>query len=174
MNYLSVLFLALFWLLSIAAAVYVYTRFHRKDVNPAEPLQQTPRFAFPSDENETAAIDQFLYDRCCRYMVERRPFLVESFSLQDLANVLYTNKVYLSKTVNRFSGRNFKQYVNYYRVMYSMELYRKNMSLRVSELALLSGFRSETAYLRNFKIVMGELPSHWCARMRLKYNKDSK
>ena len=41
--------------------------------------------------------DQFLYDRCCRYMAEKRPFLVESFSLGDLASALYTNKVYLSR-----------------------------------------------------------------------------
>ena len=169
MNYLSVLFLALFWVLTVVAGIFLYARLHGKDATAAEPPSEPPRLDFPSDENETAAIDQFLYDRCCRYMVERRPFLVDAFSLQDLARVMYTNKVYLSKTINRFSGRNFKQYVNYYRVMYSMELFRKNMGLRVGELALLSGFHSETAYLRNFKIVMGEQPSHWCARMRQKY-----
>ena len=113
-------------------------------------------------------VDQFLYDRCCRYMADRKPFLVESFSLGDLASVLFTNKVYLSKTINYFSGKNFRSYVNHYRVMYAMELFRKNKSLTVSELGALSGFHSGTTFNQAFKAVMQESPSTWCARLRKK------
>ena len=45
-----------------------------------------------SQADGPAVVDQFLYDRCCRYMADRKPFLVESFSLGDLANVLFTNR----------------------------------------------------------------------------------
>ncbi len=117
---------------------------------------------------ELTAIDQLLYDRCCRYMTERRPYLVDSFSLQDLANAVYTNKGTLSRAINRFSGRNFRQYVNYYRVMYAMDLFRKNMGLRITDLYQLAGFHSVTSFFQSFKSVMGEPPSHWCARMRHK------
>ena len=91
------------------------------------------------------------------------------YQLQDLANSLYTNRSYLSKTINRFSGKNFRSYVNYYRVMYAMELFRANMSLRIIDLAELSGFRSESSFLNSFRSVMGEAPSIWCARIRKKY-----
>ena len=107
-------------------------------------------------------------------MVERRPFLVVDYQLQDLANSLYTNRSYLSKTINRFSGKNFRAYVNYYRVMYAMELFRANMSLRINDLAQLSGFRSESSFLNSFKSVMGEPPSIWCARIRKKYRDKKK
>ena len=113
-------------------------------------------------------VDQFLYDRCCRYMADRKPFLVESFSLGDLASVLFTNKVYLSKTINYYSGKNFRSYINYYRVMYAMELFRKNKSLTVSELGALAGFHSGTTFNQAFKAVMQESPSTWCARLRKK------
>jgi AraC-like DNA-binding protein len=113
-------------------------------------------------------VDQFLYDRCCRYMADRKPFLVESFSLGDLASVLYTNKVYLSKTINYYSGKNFRSYINYYRVMYAMELFRKNKSLTVTELGSLAGFHSGTTFNQAFKAVMQESPSTWCARLRKK------
>ena len=96
---------------------------------------------------------------------------MESFSLQDLANAVYTNKGSLSKTIRRFSGRNFRQYVNYYRIMYAMDLFRNNMGLRVTELAQLSGFHTVTSFFQNFKYIMGEPPSHWCARMRRKQSK---
>ena len=121
-----------------------------------------------SQADGPGAVDQFLYDRCCRYMADRKPFLVESFSLGDLANVLFTNKVYLSKTINYYSGKNFRSYINYYRVMYAMELFRKNKSLTVSELGALAGFHSGTTFNQAFKAVMQESPSTWCARLRKK------
>ena len=121
-----------------------------------------------SQADGPGAVDQFLYDRCCRYMADRKPFLVESFSLGDLANVLFTNKVYLSKTINYYSGKNFRSYINYYRVMYAMELFRKNKSLTVTELGSLAGFHSGTTFNQAFKAVMQESPSTWCARLRKK------
>ena len=169
MNHLLVLLVALLCALVLVTgfALYLYLS-GRRASSPAAPAP--PVHADASALLETAAIDQFLYDRCCRYMMDHKPFLVESFTLQDLASAVFTNKAYLSKTINRFSGRNFRQYVNYYRVMYAMELFRNNMSLRVSELASQSGFHSETAFLQSFKKVMGESPSQWCARIRRKYN----
>ena len=121
-----------------------------------------------SQADGPGAVDQFLYDRCCRYMADRKPFLVESFSLGDLANVMYTNKVYLSKTINYYSGKNFRSYINYYRVMYAMELFRKNKALTVTELGSLAGFHSGTTFNQAFKAVMQESPSTWCARLRKK------
>ena len=121
-----------------------------------------------SQADGPAVVDQFLYDRCCRYMADRKPFLVESFSLGDLASVLFTNKVYLSKTINYYSGKNFRSYINYYRVMYAMELFRRNKSLTVSELGSLAGFHSGTTFNQAFKVVMQESPSTWCARLRKK------
>lgn len=165
MNHLLVLLLTFLLAVATLVGVILYLRLHQKE----NELVSADTMPAPY---QTAAIDQYLYDRCCRYMTERRPFLVGSFTLQDLANALYTNKAYLSKTINRYSGKNFRQYVNYYRVMYAMELFRKNMGLRVTDMASLSGFRSETVFLRSFKLVMGEQPGHWCSRVRKKYNRN--
>lgn len=171
MNLLLV-FLAVLCALAVAVAVVLYVRLRQKMADATAVLQQRARSVDSlSAALESSAIDQFLYDRCCRYMTDRRPFLVPSFTLQDLANAVFTNKAYLSKTINHYSGKNFRQYVNYYRVMYSMELFRNNMSLRVTQLSELSGFRSETSYFQSFKKVMGESPSAWCARMRESHNK---
>ena len=167
MNHLFVLLSVVFFVFAmVLLGILLRLRRHSPDdtIGPSLP-------GFLSDsKGETAAIDQYLYDRCCRYMMERRPFLVPFFNLQDLSGALYTNKAYLSKTINRYSGKNFRQYVNYYRIMYAMELYRNNMGLRIRELADLSGFRSQTSFLRSFKEVMGEQPSVWCTRIRKKRN----
>jgi AraC-like DNA-binding protein len=173
---LPLLLLGLIGAAAVVAAVWLYLRL-RKMKTPARDAPQGPSRppASPSEKPlsnfEMLAIDQFLYDKVCRYMTEHKPFLVEGFSLQDLANAIYTNKVYLSKTINHYSGKNFRQYVNYYRVMYAMDLFRNNMSLRVSELAELSGFHSATSFFQSFRNVMGEAPSHWCRRVREKYKR---
>ena len=164
------LFLALFCVLAVAVSIVLYLRLRKKDAQMKAALEQPRMTDFPSEPYEMAAVDQYLYDRCCRYMTEHRPFLVDAFTLQDLATAVYTNKYYLSKTINRYSGKNFRQYVNYYRIMYAMELFRGNLSLRITELSALSGFHSTTSFNQSFKKVMGEAPSTWCARVRKKHN----
>ena len=166
---LALLILALLGALAVAVCVVLILRLRKKEDQIKAVLEQ-PRMADGlSAPYELAAIDQYLYDRCCRYMTEFRPFLVTSFNLQDLANAVYTNKYYLSKTINRFSGKNFRQYVNYYRIMYAMDLFRENKSLRITEMAHLCGFHSTTSFNQSFKAVMGETPSYWCARIRKKH-----
>ena len=168
---LLLLSLALLCAGALAVGVVLLVRLRRKEARLQKLLEQTGAADEESASYEMTAVDQMLYDRCCRYMTQRRPFLVDSFSLQDLSNAVYTNRGTLSKIIKRFSGRNFRQYVNYYRVMYAMELFRGNMSLRVSDLSQLSGFHSVTSFFQNFKNFMGEPPSHWCARVRRKQAK---
>lgn len=165
---LALLILALCCVSAVAVSAVLFIRLRRKEDQMKAALEQPRTADSLSAPYELAAIDQYLYDRCCRYMTEYRPYLVSSFSLQDLANSVYTNKFYLSKTINRFSGKNFRQYVNYYRVMYAMDLFKENKSLRVAEMAQLCGFHSTTSFNQSFKLVMGETPSIWCSRVRKK------
>ena len=157
---------AAFFPVAVAVGIYLYIRLRKKEAVLREALAQ-PAGSDPGKGDYSAAVlDQYLYDRCCKYMMERRPFLVDNYSIQDLSNALFTNRAYLSKTINKFSGRNFCGYVNYYRVMYAVELFRTNMSLKIVEMAELSGFHSATSFYQAFRSVMGEPPSHWCSRVR--------
>ena len=105
--------LMLFFAAAILAGVYFLGRFQAlRGVDRRSEPSPDKGGDTSSEADGPVAVDQFLYDRCCRYMAERKPFLVESFSLGDLARVLYTNKVYLSKTINYYSGKNFRNYVN--------------------------------------------------------------
>ena len=162
----TVYVLAAFLVAAVALGIYLFIRLRKKEARLREALSNPAFHEARPDNFSMAAFDQYLYDRCCKYMMERRPFLVDNYSLQDLANALFTNRAYLSKTINKFSGRNFCGYVNYYRIMYSVELFRANMSLKVTDMAELSGFHSVTSFYQAFRSVMGEPPSHWCSRVR--------
>lgn len=108
-----------------------------------------------------------LYKRILQYMDTHQPYLVESFSLDDLSGSLYSNKVYLSKTINLMSGRNFRQFVNYYRVNYSIELMKGNPRMKIQELSTMSGFHNVVSYNQSFRLFMGESPGEYLHKLQL-------
>lgn len=117
--------------------------------------------------NDEDARMSALYSRVIRCMEEQQPFLEDDFSLEKFSRMMFTNKTYLSKVINSYSGRNFKQFVNYYRVQYSIELIKKDPRLSVMELAQMSGFHSTVTYNMAFRINMNDTPgafSKGCSR----------
>lgn len=102
-----------------------------------------------------------LYNRILLYMNEKKPYLDSEFRMDDMATELYTNKLYLSRTVNILSGRNFRQFVNYHRVQYAIALFKKDPRLKVAEAASMSGFHSTVSFNMAFKVNTGKTPSEW-------------
>ena len=119
-----------------------------------------------SAEEKADNLEQ-LYARIQTLFDEQKPYLDENITVGDIAKMLYTNKAYLSRTINDHTGKNFCQFVNYYRVMYSMDLFRKNPWHRVAELADMSGFHTIVSYNMAFRFVNNESPGEWCRRTRL-------
>ena len=124
-----------------------------KSVIPAEP--RTP--AEPDGEKK---MDE-LFDRLERYMREKEPFLNENLSLAELAAEMYTNKTYLSKTINLKSGKNYCQYINQYRVNYAVQVIKRDRRVKVIELAMISGFHSVASFNMAFRLFMGDTPSEY-------------
>ena len=107
-----------------------------------------------------------LYERVVSLMEQKHPFLDEDFNLDDLAVAVFTNRGYLSRTINVLSGRNFSQFVNYFRVRYGVELMRKDPGLRLISVAQMCGFHSSPSFNAAFKVNMGETPSEFQERLR--------
>lgn len=118
---------------------------------------------------DPAGIDdvyQDIYERVLAYFEVEKPFLDNDLTINDLVKVLYSNKLYISRAISQFTGRNFCQFVNFYRVKYSMELFRDNNDLKIHELAVGSGFNSDVSYNMAFRLFMGETPGEWCRKER--------
>lgn len=109
---------------------------------------------------------QDIYERVVAYFDSEKPFLDNGLTINDLVKTLYSNKLYISRAISQFTGRNFCQFVNYYRVRYSMELFRSNTDLKIHELASGSGFNSDVSYNMAFRLFMGETPGEWCKKER--------
>ena len=120
--------------------------------------------------------DQYkeLYERIVLYFEMSKPYLDGNLTINDIVKVVYSNKVYISKAISHYTGRNFRQFVNYYRVMYSIQLYRENLEMKVNDLAEKSGFNTVVSYTMAFRLFMNETPSEWCRKERSKILKPKK
>jgi len=109
-----------------------------------------------------------LYKRVLEYMEEKKPYLEEDISLEQFSRHVYSNKTYLSKTINVMSGHNYRQFMNYYRVEHAISLLKNDPSIRMEDVALMSGFHNVVSFNMAFRLFMSETPSEW---MRLNHIK---
>lgn len=107
------------------------------------------------------------YKRIEQFMQDHKPYLDDKLTLERVSELLKINKVYVSRAVNKYTDRNFRQYVNWHRVLYSVELMRSDPWLKVIELAFMCGFHSQVTYNMCFKMFMNETPSDMLTRLRL-------
>ena len=107
------------------------------------------------------------YKRIEQFMQDHKPYLDDKLTLERVSEVLKINKVYISRAINKYTDRNFRQYINWHRVLYSVELMRSDPWLKVIELAFMCGFHSQVTYNMCFKMFMNETPSDMLTRLRL-------
>ena len=119
-----------------------------------------------SDPSSIDDVYREIYERVVAYFDAEKPFLDNELTINDLVKVLYSNKLYISRAISQFTGRNFCQFVNYHRVVYSMEMFRKNPDMKIHELAVGCGFNTDVSYNMAFRLFMGETPGEWCRKER--------
>lgn len=115
-----------------------------------------------------------IYERVLEYFERDKPFLNSNLAINDLVSVVFTNKLYISRAISQYTGRNFCQFVNYHRIMYSVECFRSNIDLKVAELWPMSGFNSIVSYNMAFRLFMGENPSDWCRKEKIRLSRKGK
>ena len=102
-----------------------------------------------------------LFQRVESYMEEKKPYLDESLSLEQLSKAIFSNKVYVSKNINYYSGRNFRQFINWYRIRHAIGLMKENPHLRMEDVSRRSGFHSTVSFNMAFRLFEGKTPTQW-------------
>lgn len=109
-----------------------------------------------------------LYERVVAYFEAERPYLNSRLTINDVAKVVYSNRLYMSRAISQSTGRNFCQFVNYYRIAFAIESFRSNPELKVGELSEMSGFNSPVTFNVAFHLFMNDNPSEWFRKERVK------
>lgn len=107
-----------------------------------------------------------LYERMVLLCERDKPFLKPSLSEDDLAQMLGTNRAYLSRAIYLHGQCNYCTFIKRCRVRHSMDVFVKNPSLRVKDIAAVCGFNSETSFTNAFKECIGITPGRWCKKYR--------
>lgn len=131
----------------------------RKTAPPApEPARPSPT---PAPVGRERKKGYEVYLRAVECMETKKPFLDESLDLEQFAKAIFSNKAYVSKNVNLYSGRNFRKFVNGYRIQYAVELMMKDPHLRMEEVSTMSGFHSPVSFNMAFRLFQGKTPTQW-------------
>lgn len=111
---------------------------------------------------------QGIYQRLCYYFEKEKPFLDPDLTVGDVSRTLFTNKVYLGKAIKHYANLNFPRFVNRYRVRHAQSLFMANHNLKVTQLFLMSGFKTKATFDVAFHLETGESPKEWCDFVRSK------
>ena len=96
-----------------------------------------------------------------QWMETEKPYLDPNFKLIDLMRALPMNRTYLSEFINTTYGCTFYQFVTRYRIEEAKRIMRENPELKMADVAVRSGFSSQSAFSRTFTRETGQTPREW-------------
>ena len=146
-------------------SLFVFYRRHERRIVESMKISPVEVSAMGPREDD---IFKDIYERVLEYFEKDKPFLNGDLTINDIVAVVYTNKLYISRAISQHTGRNFCQFVNYHRVMYSVDCFRKNPELKVAELWPMCGFNTIVSFNMAFRLFMGENPSDWCRKEKIR------
>lgn len=118
-------------------------------------------------ENEKA-----LFLKLERMMREDEIYRMKDLTLDRLAEMLQTNRSYLSKAINEFSGMTFSHYLNRYRIDKAAEIISDlNREVLMKQLADDLGYSSTNVFSKAFVRRTGVTPTGYRAEMLSKAGK---
>jgi AraC-like DNA-binding protein len=103
-----------------------------------------------------------IYRQIVTYLEEQALYLDPEFSSTRMAQDLNINISYLSKAIQLHSGMNFNRLVNSYRINKVKETLSTNLqSYTMQYIYMSSGFKSQSAFNKAFKMQEGITPSEY-------------
>lgn len=95
-----------------------------------------------------------------KLLEEDKVFTNKDISLSKVAEMLNTNRSYLSNFINTDLGCSFNSLINRYRIEYAKQLLQENTNnaLSISEIGYNAGYYSDSSFFRIFKQQVGVSP----------------
>lgn len=95
-------------------------------------------------------------------METEKPYLNPNLKLIDLMQVLPMNRTYLSEFINTTYGCTFYQFVTRYRIEEAKRIMNESSEPKMADVAIRSGFSSQSAFSKIFSKETGHTPLDWC------------
>lgn len=102
--------------------------------------------------NKKGGPSESMPERINQLMRDQQVFLQPNLKLENLAQLLQTNRTYVYQTINQQMGMTFNELINRKRIAYAKELMESHPELSMNEVAARSGFASLSSFYRNLKL----------------------
>ncbi|MBO4850238.1 MAG: helix-turn-helix transcriptional regulator [Prevotella sp.] len=106
----------------------------------------------PKEEEEKLP----LFVKAAKLIEGEKLFLHYDLRLDEVADMLGTNRTYLIYALNEGKGISFKEYINRLRIAYAKQLMAENPALSKSQVASMCGYNTPSSFYRNWKRYEGE------------------
>lgn len=110
--------------------------------------------------SKTDNYEQLFGEQVKRWLSEKR-FLAPQLTIDDLAAEMGTNKLYMSRYINRKHGDNFSTWITKLRLEEAKSYMRENPNVKQEEVAIHSGFSSSSYFSRVFSRFESMTPAAW-------------
>lgn len=159
------LILVVVFVLIIVAVVSVFfiVLFRRQRRLNRTLVDQYRSYMQRTQQKQTAEeADRHLWEKVERLMNVDKLYLRKDLTLESMAQELATNRTYLSKAVNAFSGGNFSSYVDRLRIREAVGIIEaRGGAVDLKELGPAVGYSSVTAFYRAFSKETGLSPGKY-------------
>lgn len=163
----GVIYNYLFQIYVISANFYIaisfinYAAMYGK-LNSAE-VTDRERMETDTEEQKISQADNYEHlfgEQVKRWLSEKR-FLAPQLTIDDLAAEMGTNKLYMSRYINRKHGDNFSTWITKLRLEEAKSYMRENPNVKQEEVAIHSGFSSSSYFSRVFSRFESMTPAAW-------------
>ncbi len=134
----------------------LYAKLKRAEAMEREKMEMAEE---ESDSN-VEYYEQLFGDRMMQWLLEKK-YLSSQLTIEDMAQEMGTNKLYMSRYINRKYGVNFRTWVTQLRLIEAKEYMRQNPNVKQEEVASHSGFSSSSYFSKMFSRIEGMTPAAW-------------
>lgn len=146
---------------------YLFKALNNPDLfrNIDSKLKLVSKLVSEENNNELSTIDDRAYNedllKLKKYMVEKKPYLNSSLTIQDVSSDIEIPVRDLSLLINHQIGQHFYDFVNTYRIENAMEILKDTSKSKVTILEILYevGFNSKSSFNTAFKKHTGNTPT---------------
>lgn len=120
-----------------------------------------------ASESHSVSMDQYelLFWQALHKVRDEQYFLKSDLTIETLADVLNTNRSYLSVSINRFCDKGFSVWLNNFRIQHAEQLMRENPSIALKDLPEQCGYATTGTFVRNFKRCHNMSPSEFMNKL---------
>lgn len=156
------------------AFIVINTWFGIYTMNPHRKSKQLPKTLKKLDEEATEPQTKYrLSDRYCQeteekivnVIMEKKLYLEEHFSMNDLIDILHINRNYLSEVISRSQYQSFYRLVNKLRIEHACEVLKNDPTAKLEMVAMTSGFSSGSSFSQIFRRVKKVSPKEYIAQI---------